>query len=846
MNLLKKILPDVLMVLLFAVISVGYFYNATTNGLVLTGDDHNAALGCTVETNDYQQRTGEISRWNNSLFSGMPTYQMAPSYSSTHSLRYVQDALKLWLPKYAGYLMLMLIGFYLMLRAFNFRPYLAALGSILWAFSSYYPIIIGAGHIWKLMTLSFIPPTIGGIWLCYRGKYLVGGVVTAVFLTLQITSNHVQMTYYFLIVIAAVALACLYDAWKNREIGQWVKGSMTCVAAGVIAICINVSNLYHTYEYSKETMRSKSELTSVTKDEANQTKDGLERDYITAWSYGIGETWTLLVPDVKGGASKPLSKNETAMKKANPRYKSIYSQLGQYWGEQPGTSGPVYVGAFVLFLFVLGLMIVKGPLKWGLLIATILSVMLSWGKNLMWFTNLFLDYVPMYDKFRTVASILVVAEFTIPLLAMLALKVIVDKRDSWKDEVRVLGLKLNYLSCTVISFCLTGGAALLFCLMPDTFFGGYMSTQEAGMLNEAVQAGQLPADLVVNLQEMRRAMLTSDALRSFIIILVGVAVILIYVKKKINWQVMTAILAVLCLFDLWDVDKRYLSDDMFTRPKAKKEYFKPTEADNYILQDKSHHRVLDFAHNTFNDNTAGYYHHSIGGYHAAKLRRYQELIEMHISREMRGLQSLLLPNDDRMSYKIADEENGMPVLNMLNMKYVILPAKEGTIPAVNPYANGNAWFVDNVRYVDNADDELAALYDINTKHEAVADSRFKAEVGESVAQDSLSHITLTNYEVNALRYEAESEKGGVAVFSEIYYPGWKAVVDGEEVPVGRVNYVLRAINLKPGKHVVEFTFDPQTLHTTEAVAWTAIIILLAGIAWAVVQAFAKRKTNQQC
>lgn len=829
MEKLKKLLPDALAVLLFVIVSVGYFLTPTMEGLVLTGDDHNAAVGCNVETDDYYQRTGERSRWNNSLFCGMPTYQMSPSYDSTDYLYQAQKAFKLWLPTYAGYLMFMLIGFYLMLRAFDFRSWMAALGAILWAFSSYYPIIIGAGHIWKLMTLAFIPPTIGGIWLCYRGKYLIGGIVTALFLALQILNNHVQMSYYFIIVIVAVAVACLVDAIRKHELRQWVMGSATCIVAALLAVGINLSNLYHTYEYSKETMRGKSELTQMVKSADNQTKDGLDRDYITAWSYGIDETMTLLVPDAKGGASKPLSMNETAMKHANSRYKSIYGQLGQYWGDQPGTSGPVYVGAFVLMLFLLGLMIVKGPMKWALLVATILSIMLSWGKNLMWFTNLWLDYVPMYDKFRTVASILVVAEFTIPLLAMLALREVVLKRDSLSEKISVFGARLSYNACILTSMGITAGIALLMWFMPEVFVGQFLSQQEVGMLGQMVEKGQLPADLVTNLQEMRRAMVTSDAMRSLVIILAGTGVMLLFVRRKINATVMTCVLLALCLFDLWGVDKRYLSDDMFSRPKARKEYFKPTGADNFILQDKEHHRVLDFSHSTFNDNTAAYYHHSIGGYHAAKLRRYQELIENHISSEMSGIQSMLVPGAEGQPFVVDASKGSIPVLNMLDMKYLIIPVQGGSLAAVNPDACGNAWYVSSLDYVDDADTELASLYNLDTHTMAVADRKFEQVLGNAQPQDSTASIRLTKYECNELTYEAESATGGVAVFSEIYYPGWTATVDGKDVPVGRVNYVLRAINIAPGRHEVHFEFHPQSLVITETIAWIALSLLLAGL-----------------
>ena len=415
---------DLLSILFFVALSFAYFAKPASEGLVLTGHDHSGGAGAASEMEAYRQsHDGERTRWTNTLFSGMPTYQMAPSYPSTEKLAKVEKVYKLGLPDYVVLVFIMLLGFYILLRAFDFKAWMAALGAVLWAFSSYYFIIIGAGHIWKFYTLAYIPPTIAGMVLCYRGRYGWGLLVTALFMALQILSNHVQMTYYFAFVIALMALAELLA--QLRQWREWAKSSCVFALGCLIGLAINASNLFHTWEYSKETMRGKSELTHQTLDPADQTSSGLERSYITAWSYGIGETWSLLIPNVKGGASQPLTQSKTAMAKANQTYMPVYQSLGQYWGEQPGTSGPVYVGAFVMFLFILGLFIVKGPMKWALFIATVLSITLAWGKNFMPWTDLWLDYVPMYDKFRTVASILVIAEFTIPLLAMLALKEII-------------------------------------------------------------------------------------------------------------------------------------------------------------------------------------------------------------------------------------------------------------------------------------------------------------------------------------------------------------------------------------------------------------------------------------
>ena len=476
MEILKKYWADAAAIVLFVVISFAYFMPADLEGRILYRHDSSAGRGAGQEQTEYHARTGQMSRWTNATFGGMPTYQTAPSYTSTNSLSKVMDAYHLWLPENVWYVFAYLLGFYILLRAFDFRKSLAALGSILWAFSSYFFIIIAAGHIWKVMALAYLPPMIAGVVMAYRGKWLWGLILTAVFTAFEVKANHIQMTYYYLFIILLMVIAFLVEAIRRRELARFAKATAVCAAGAAIGVCINLSNLYHTWQYGQESMRGKSEL--VKKNAANQTSSGLDRDYITQWSYGIDETWTLLIPNAKGGASVSLAANETAMEKANPEFIPVYQQLGQYWGDQPGTSGPVYVGAFVMMLFILGLFIVKGPMKWALLAATILSILLSWGRNFMPFTDFFLDYIPLYAKFRTVASILVIAEFTIPLLAMMALKRIVD-------EPQLLTAKIKWV---YVSFGLTAGFCLLFALMPSVFFSTFVSASEVAALR------QLPAE----------------------------------------------------------------------------------------------------------------------------------------------------------------------------------------------------------------------------------------------------------------------------------------------------------------------------------------------------------------
>ena len=832
--MIKKILPDLIAIALFAVLSFAYFFPADIEGRILFQHDSSAGVGAGQEAIEYYEETGERTRWTNSLFGGMPTYQISPSYDTTQPLNWVERAYRLFLPEYVQLTFILMLGFYILMRAFGLSVWLSTLGGIVWAFSSYFFILISAGHIWKFITLAYIPPTIAGMVLVYRGKWLWGCVLTALFVALQIKSNHVQMSYYFLFVMLFMVIAYGVEAYKNKQLPRFWKATGVLVVAGLIGVAANLSNLYHTYSYSKETMRGKSELV-FEGDAAQQTSSGLNRDYITQWSYGIGETWTLLVPNFKGGASVPLAANETAMKKANPLYSNIYTQLTQYFGEQPMTSGPVYVGAFVLFLFILGCFIVKGPMKWALLGATVFSILLSWGKNFMPLTDLFIDFVPMYNKFRAVSSILVIAEFTIPVLAILALKRILDEPEVMKRERNGL----------IISTVLTFGVALILWIWPSFMGNEFIPGQEMQMLQSALSPNEL-APLVSNMSEMRAAMVSADALRSMLFIAIGLCILYFFITGKLQKKYTIGAIALLCLVDMWGVNKRYLNDEQFVPQSIKQTSFVQTPADQYILQDKDlDYRVLNLTGSTFNENNTSYWHKSIGGYHAAKLRRYQEMIDYHISPEIQAAYSEIAQAAGAMDSVDASK---FRVLNMLNTKYFILPAGRNgeALPIQNPYAYGNAWFVNNIRYAENANEEIETLFDIDPKESAVVDKQFEETLKgmTSAKTDSLSAITLTSYSPNHLVYETANNNDGIAVFSEIYYPdGWKVTVDGKPATLARANYILRALYLPAGKHVVEMTFDPQSLHTTEAIAYGALILLLIAIIGAITLTIRKQKNR---
>lgn len=832
---MKKLLPDLIAILAFVLLSFAYFFPADIENRILFQHDTAAGAGAGQEVKEYYEQTGERSRWTNSLFGGMPMYQIAPSYDSTKSLQWVQKAYQLFLPDYVCLTFMLMLGFYILLRVFGIPVWLAGLGGIMWAFSSYFFILISAGHIWKFITLAYVPPTIAGIVLAYRGKLLWGGILTALFVALQITSNHVQMSYYFFFVILFFVGAYFEKAWRTKTLPQFFKASAVLIVAALVGIAANVSNLYHTYAYSKETMRGKSELVQ-TGDAAKQTSSGLDRDYITQWSYGIDETLTLLVPNFKGGASAALSQSETAMSKANPMYSSLYGSLTQYFGTQPMTSGPVYVGAFVLFLFVLGCFIVKGPLKWALIGATFFSIVLSWGKNFMPLTDFFIDYVPLYNKFRAVSSILVIAEFTIPLLAIFALKRLLEEPEILKQEKKPLG----------ISLLLTAGIALLLAIAPGSIGSGYVPAQEAQMLQNAVNQQMIPANelsgILANLGEIRAELVSSDALRSFIIIGIGCSLLWLYASGKLRSSLTIAGITILCLADMWGVNKRYLNDAQFVPHSIRTETFTKTNTDELILQDTSlDYRVLNFATSTFDDNNTSYWHKSVGGYHPAKLRRYQEMIEHHISPEMQAAYKAIATAGGEMD---SVDANKFRILNMLNTKYFIFPAgqQRQTVPILNPHAYGNAWFVNKVQYVNNANEEIDALDSIIPTETAVVDARFKDVLKGTTEsyKDSLSSIRLTSYTPNRLTYETNNAQDGIAVFSEIYYPdGWHVTIDGQPAELARADYILRTMYVPAGQHTIEMRFDPTSLHVTEGIAYGALALLVIGIIVAVL--IAKRK-----
>ena len=807
---LKPLMPYLITVGLFAVISTVYFVPEIFESRTMMTTDGLGGAGAGRESAEHLANTGEFPLWTNGLFGGMPNYQISPPYPEV--LRYVQRVLQLYLPAPACYIFILLFGAFLLFLALGADWRMAAIGAAAYAFSSYFFIIIHAGHIWKVLVLAHIPPTFAGIIWAYRGKYLLGGVVAAIYASLQLVSNHPQMSYYFGILLAIYLAGQLIHDCRNKSAARFVKASAVLAFAGAIAFAFNSSNLYHSWQYSKYTMRGPSELTSG---QENLTK-GIDRDYATNWSYGTGETFTLMIPDVKGGATGYLAENKSAVNKAEPRFRQNIAQMNSYWGDQPFTEGPVYVGAFIMFLFVLGLFIVNGRWKWTLLAGTVLSILLSWGHNFMWFTDLFLDYIPLYDKFRTVSSILVIAELTIPMLAILALMKILKNPD----------VILKHKKEFYISLGFTAGLTVLFIVYPQFF--SFLSKQEVDYFAETVSANASQASVILdfrdNLETVRISIFRSDAWRSLIIILVGVGAILFFVKRKIKSVVFLSLVAALILFDMAVVNKRYLNSKDF-KPKSKtaSNLFRKTAADEEILKDTTlGYRVYNRAVNTFNDASTSFYHRSIGGYHAAKMRRYQDLIERHLSKM------------------------NPAVINMLNTKYIIVPDNNQVRAIKNDKALGVAWFVDSIVWVNSPDEEIAALDDFDPAKTAIMDKRFEKTMPKTLAgADSSAYVKVLSYAPNRLIYESQADEEKLAVFAEIYYAhGWHSYIDGKEAPHVCANYVLRAMPIPAGKHRIEFRFDPHSFHITETASNVASGVLALSILFAIIAEFVRKKRER--
>lgn len=788
---LRKALPHIVALLLFAVVSA-LFFAPQYEGKALRQTDMVMLNGVTSDIQQHVERYGEHPQWAGRNFGGMPSYLINMNYDGRW-VKNVADHLYI-LGQPASWIFISMAGFYLMLLLFGVDPWLSMVGGLGYGLSSYFVIIIGAGHITKMMALAWVAPMVGAVWYAYRRHMWLGAALAGLFAAVEISTSHPQITYYFLFVILALVINEFVVAYKDKMLARFGKTTAVLVLAAALAVGANLVQLYYVAQHTPETTRGRSELTEATVDTDNHT-GGLDRDYITAWSYGKLETLNLLVPNLYGGGHDFASDGEVAQSLRGydvPR--GFERNLPSYWGDQPSTDGPVYLGACLVFLAVFGLFVLRGRQKWWIAAVAVLAIFLAWGRHMMWFTNLFLDYVPMYNKFRTVSMILVIVEWAVPLLAVLGLARLRTRDDTDGARIRK-GLKWSLI--------IVGGLTLLVGIF------GPMFSSFTGAGDEAMG---LPEQVVAAMQQERAALMRTDAFRSLFFVTVTAGLVWLFAKEKIKRGWLVAGLCVVVVADLFPVDKRYVSADDF-RPKRQALAIPMTEADKLILQDTTDFRVANFTLNPFADATTSYYHRSVGGYHAAKLRRYQDLIDHHLSR------------------------NNMAVYDMLNTRYFIVPG-EGGRPAVqrNPYACGSAWFVDSIAWVDNADREIAALdngggFDPHTT--AVVDRRFASQLEGLtpvlLRADSAATITLTEYRVNRQTYKTRAAQDGVAVLSEIYYPkGWTATIDGRPAEYFRADYVLRAIRVPAGEHTVVFSFAAPHFGLLVAVTRASSAILLFG------------------
>ncbi|RKE95236.1 YfhO family protein [Ichthyenterobacterium magnum] len=799
----KKCLPHLLVLVGFIVISLAYF-SPVLKGKQIFQSDIMQYIGMANQQKEFKANTGEETYWTNSAFGGMPTYQLGAKYP--HNYIKKLDSVLRFLPRPIDYLFLYLLGFYILLLSLKVDFKLAALGALAFGFSTYLIIILGVGHNSKAHAIAYMPLVLAGIILTFRQKYIIGFLLTAVALALEIGANHFQMTYYLMLLVIVLGIAYLIDAYKKQMIPRFFKSVGIMVVALILAIGLNATNILATQEYAKESTRGKSELTINPDGTPKEATSGLSKEYITEYSYGILETFNLFIPRLLGGG------NGEDVGKDSEMY-NFYTSIGAspieatrevkntptYWGSQPIVEAPAYIGAVVLFLFVFALFLVKGRLKWWLVGGTIVSLLLSYGKNLGFLTDFFIDYIPLYDKFRAVSSIQVVLELCIPVLAIFGLVRLFNAFE--KDEDKQKALKYSAL--------ITGGIALLFLIFKSSF--DFVGVNDGYYRQSYGQYGQAFVDA---LRADRKMIFTQDAIRTLALVLLSAGTVFMFLKKKLSETLVIVIFAGLIVFDLVGVDRRYVNNDNFVSAIEVNRPYQANAADKEIMKDKSHFRVFDV---TSGGARASYFHNSLSGYHAAKLKRYDELFDFYIAK------------------------NNMNVLNMLNTKYIIAEENGSIFPFTNEDANGNAWFVSQLRGVDSANDAILALDSLKTLDEAIYEKSDKSKVKAAVEKnyqfsvDSLALISLVDYKPNYLKYESSNNNEGFAVFSEVYYgEGWNAYIDGKIKPHQRVDYILRGMQIPAGNHTVEFKFEPKVIQTGSTIALASSILfglLLIGGLW---------------
>lgn len=849
----KKYLPHLTAIIIFIIITLVQF-SPLLSDKVLEQGDIVRHRGMSQELKEFRDLEHSEALWTNSMFGGMPAYQISTIYPGNW-LGYIDNLFHAFLPHPSGYIFLCFVGFFIVLLCLEINPWLALVGSLAYGFSSYFFIILEAGHNSKANAIGYLAPLLGGIILLMRGKNWLGFAITALFMALELNANHLQITYYGFLLFGLVFLAYFIQAFKLKTLQPFFIGVALFAGASLVGVLPNTGSLITTAEYSKYTTRGKTELTinAALQPNSSNTTSGLDKDYATQWSYGVGETFTFLIPNFKGGASAAIGNaDKDALKQVDPQMREQVAQSSAYFGDQPFTSGPVYIGAIVILLAFLGLFIINHPLKWALFAATLLSVALSWGKHFMGLTNVFMDFVPGYNKFRAVSMILVIAELTIPLLAVLALDKFIkanEKNESFK--LPFISKEMDLKKILIICITVIGGFCLLSAFMPTAVNSFIPDGEETQIANQFKQSGASDAQIsqympqfLSNIEIARESIFKSDARRSLTFVGLASVFLFLFLRKKLKLELFLTTIGIFILADLWPVADRYLNSKNFV---SKAQYNAPpakSMADEQILQDKTlDYRVLNLSVNTFNDAATSYYHKSIGGYHGAKLKKYQEIIDFHLDKEISSFYTGLneaAANDSLLNLHTSK----LGVLNMLNTRYFILPSKDMLIPLKNPQANGNAWFIKNIKTVASSDSEIVSLYHIDTKHEAVIQEKNKQGINLSPSYSGEGKITLQSYKPNYLVYESDNSNKGFAVFSEIYYPkGWNAYLDGNLMPHTAVNYVLRGMEIPAGKHKIEFRFEPESYKTGNTIAMIGSLLLLLSVGVSLF--FAKKKNEIQ-
>ena len=819
----KKILPHIIALISFILIAMLYF-SPLIEGKKLDQHDVKTFIGQSKEIMDFREATGEEALWTNSMFGGMPAYQISVKQNG-NLIKKAEYFFKAIVPHPASMIIISMIGFYFLLITLGTNAWLSLAGALAYALSSYMFIILGAGHNTKALAMSYMPFVLSGIILTFRKRYLLGGVLTAIFTALELSANHLQITYYFIIIALAYGISQFIFEYKQKQLDGFFKAVAVLLIAVILGVLPNITNLWTSMEYVKDSTRGKSELSL---NEYNQTT-GLDKDYATGWSYGIGETWSVLIPNVKGGVSEPMANNPEALKDLDPSMSNtIGRSFTQYWGDQPFVSGPVYFGAIIIFLFILALFVTKGPLKWALITATILSILLAWGKNFMPLTSFFLDYVPGYNKFRAVSMTLVIAGFTVPLLAFMGIRDIIKKPSLLTTKI------------LLIAFVLTGGVSFIFYLVPQVFFN-FFSQNELSQFAQMQMNTQIE-QVLQTLEEVRIGIFKADAIRSFFFILLAAVLVYLWQIKKIKTQLFGILLAFLILIDMGIIDKRYINNDDFTSKRKAENPYTAGKADNEILLDKDEFRVLTL-NNPFNDASVSYFHNSIGGYHAAKMKKYQELIEFYLQNEIKTFIDVLQKQANITS--INNALKSMGALNMLNTRYIIY--NKDASPIKNPYALGNAWIVNEYEIVADANEEMAALKNLPVQTKLVCVEKFSDDLKRIPQQQTVNgNIELIEYQPNHLTYKANTDKAAAVVFSEIFYnKGWKAYIDGKESSYFRANYLLRAMVIPEGEHTIEFVFEPNSYYVGKNLAIGGSIFLILALILALYYEWKKTKKEDK-